>query len=77
MENNLKYFREKAGLTRPQLAEAIEVDRTLVWRYEKGLCQPRDEIKIRIAKMLNKSVEEIFFSQPVACETTNNNAVNQ
>ena len=66
MGNNLKYYREKLGMTRPQLAEAVGVDRTLIWRYEKGLCQPRDEIKVKISKVLNKSVEQIFFSQPVA-----------
>lgn len=66
MSNNLKHFREKKGFTRPQLAQAIGIDRTLVWRYEKGLTQPRDEIKIRIAKVLEASVEDVFFSQTVA-----------
>jgi len=77
MKNKLKYFREKAGLTRAQLAETIGVDRTIIWRYENNKCQPRDEIKIRIAQTLNESVENIFFSQCVACNATNNNAVNQ
>ena len=62
LANNLQYYREQAGMTRPQLAAAVGVDRTLIWRYEKGLCQPRDEIKIRIAKVLNRTVGEVFFS---------------
>lgn len=77
MVNNLKHYREKAGLTRPKLAEAIGVDRTLVWRYEKGLSQPSDKIKIRISKVLKKTVEEIFFSHAVAQETTNTADVNR
>ena len=60
MKNKLKYFREKKGLTRAQLAEAAGIDRTLIWRYENNKCQPRDEIKIRIAQILNESVEDIF-----------------
>jgi len=71
LANKIKLYRESAGLTRSQLAKAIEVDRTLVWRYEHNKCQPRDEIKIRIAKVLKKTVGEIFFSQPVALQTTN------
>jgi len=76
LNNNLRHYRENAGLTRSQFAEALDVDRTLVWKYEKNLCQPRDETKIRIAQLLNKSVGEIFFSQPVACNTTNSDVVN-
>ncbi len=68
MKNKLKYFREKAGLTRAQLAEAIGVDRTLIWRYENNKCQPRDKVKGRIAQILNASVEDIFFSQPLERE---------
>lgn len=71
MGNNLEYFREKAKITRAELASMVNVDRTLIWRYEKGICQPRDEVKIRIAKAIGKTVEEIFFSPGVAHETTN------
>lgn len=74
MGNNLEYFRKKAGITRAELASLVNVDRTLIWRYEKGLCQPRDEVKVRIAKALGKTVEEIFFSPGVACDTTEQSA---
>ena len=77
MENNLKFYREKAGLTRPQLAKALGVDRTIVWKYEKQLLQPRDEKKIKIAQLLGATVEEIFFSPTVVLKTTKRDAVNQ
>lgn len=71
MPNKLAHYRNKAGLTRKDLGDIIGVDRTLIWRYEKGKCSPRDETKIKIAKALGKSVEEIFFSSTVVCEATN------
>lgn len=74
MGNNLEYFRKKAKITRAELASMVNVDRTLIWRYEKGICQPRDEVKVRIAKALGKTVEEIFFSSYVACKTTSSTA---
>lgn len=71
VNNNLTYFREKASLTRKDLGELVGVDRTLIWRYEKGLCQPKDETKKKIAKAIGKTVEEIFFSSSVAYDATN------
>lgn len=71
MKNNLEYFRKEAGMTRAKLASIVGVDRTVIWRYEKGICQPRDEVKVRIARALSKSVEEIFFSPDVASNATN------
>jgi len=70
MSNKLAHYRNEAGLTRKALGDIIGVDRTLIWRYEKGKCSPRDETKIKIAKALGKTVEEIFFSSGVALETT-------
>jgi DNA-binding XRE family transcriptional regulator len=70
MVNKLEYFRNQAGLSRAELADLIAIDRTLVWRYEKGICQPRDEIKIKIAKVLGKTVGEFFFNLDVAYDAT-------
>lgn len=71
MTNKLAHYRNKAGLTRKALGDIVGVDRTLIWRYEKGKCKPRDETKVRIAKALGKTVEEIFFSSSVAYNATN------
>jgi len=68
--NRIKEFREGLGISRPELAFRVGVDRTMMWRYEKNLCTPSDRIKIRVASELKKSVEEIFFSQPVAYNAT-------
>lgn len=63
-------FRELLGISRKELAKRVGVDRTMMWRYEKGKSVPSDKVKIKIAKELGRSVEEIFFSNTVAYNTT-------
>lgn len=48
--------------TRKDFAKEIDVSLSALTLYENGERIPRDEIKKRIAKAINKSVEEIFFS---------------
>jgi len=71
--NNMEIFRRALGISRNQLASCVGVDRTMIWRYEKDLSRPSDDTKIKIAKVLGKSVEEIFFSQGVVKHATNSN----
>lgn len=68
--NKIEEFRGMLGLSRPELATLVGVDRSMMWRYEKNLSIPSDRIKVRIAGVLQRSVEEIFFSQSVAFNTT-------
>lgn len=68
--NRIEEFREMLGLSRPELATLVGVDRSMMWRYEKNLSIPSDRIKVRIARVLQRTVGEIFFSQSVVCDTT-------
>lgn len=43
------------------LAKKLGISRSALAMYEQGNRLPRDEIKIKIAKYHNKSVQEIFF----------------
>ena len=45
-----------------EVAEALGVTRQSIWNYENDIRVPRDEMKIKIAKLYNSSVQEIFFS---------------
>lgn len=45
-----------------EVAEALGITTQAVWNYENDIRVPRDEIKIKIAKLYNSSVQEIFFS---------------
>lgn len=43
-----------------QLAAALEVDKTTVWRIERGDCAPSDLTRVRLAHVFGRRVEELF-----------------
>lgn len=47
--------------TQKEIAEALGISISALSMYEIGQRIPRDEVKIKIAKFYNKSVQEIFF----------------
>lgn len=57
----LKDLRIEKNLTQEELAKIIGVGVSAISMYEQGNRVPRDEIKIKLAKFFNKSVQEIFF----------------
>lgn len=44
------------------IAAAVGVTKSAWSMYERGERVPRDEVKIRIARYFNKTVQEIFFN---------------
>lgn len=48
-----------------KVAKAVNVSEQAIWNYENNKRIPRDEVKIRIAKYYNSSVEKIFFEEIV------------
>lgn len=60
---NLKELRQKAGLSREEVSAALGVGLSALAMYERGERTPRDEIKIRIARFYEKSVDEIFYTR--------------
>lgn len=63
--NNVKEFRMAAGLTRSELAKAVGISYCNLWRIEEKQTCPHDEVKVRIAQVLNKPVARIFFQPRV------------
>ena len=47
--------------SRREVAEAIGVGVSTITMYELGKRIPKDDIKIRLARFYEKSIEEIFF----------------
>ena len=47
--------------TREEVAASIGVSCSAIQMYENGRRVPRDDIKLKIAKYYNTSVDEIFF----------------
>lgn len=60
MKNNIRVARAEQRLTQQQLAEAIGVSRQTVNAIESGRFVPSTVLALRIAKLFNKSVEDIF-----------------
>lgn len=58
-----KTLRELRGeRTQKEVADAVGVTTMAISQYEQGERIPQDEIKVRLAKYFNKSIEEIFFA---------------
>lgn len=45
-----------------KVAKDIGVSKSIYRRYEKGEVEPKDEIKLRIAKYFETTVEDVFIS---------------
>lgn len=48
--------------TREEVAKALDLSLSAISMYENAERIPRDEIKVKIARYYNTTVEEIFFS---------------
>lgn len=48
--------------TQRDVAEAVGITAMAVSQYERGERIPNDEIKMRLARYFQRSVEEIFFA---------------
>lgn len=57
---NLKKFREAAGLTRKEVSDVLKISESTYGHYETNYSEPKfSHIKI-MAKLFNKSISEIF-----------------
>lgn len=58
--NNIRIYREKAGLTQKELAERLSISPAAMSNYESSGRGVNDEMKEKIAKVLNISIAELF-----------------
>lgn len=58
--NRLETLRSKAGITRQQLADAVDVHYQTIGYIERNEYSPSLVLALRIAKALNKKVEQVF-----------------
>lgn len=61
MKNNIKVERAIANLTQADLAEKISVSRQTINAIEANRFVPSTILALKIAKLFNKSVNEIFL----------------
>lgn len=60
MENNIRQLRKAAGLRQEDLARALGVTRQTINAIENNKYDPTLGLAMRLARLLNTPVEEIF-----------------
>jgi putative transcriptional regulator len=61
MKNNIKVERAINGLTQEELANKVSVSRQTINAMEANKYVPSTVLALKIAKVFNKTVEEIFM----------------
>ena len=61
MKNNIKQLRKLAGLRQEDMANQLGVTRQTIIAIENDKYNPTLELAMKIARLLNKNVEDIFF----------------
>jgi DNA-binding XRE family transcriptional regulator len=62
MKNNIAKIREQRGLTQVQLAELVGVNKFHISNIERGKATPSVKLLIKIANILNVSVDDLIMS---------------
>ena len=60
LRNRLKEYRAKIGVTQDEMGKMVGITRQTVSHIERGECSPPVIIAIKIAKIFNVNVEDIF-----------------
>lgn len=60
MDSNIKFYREKKGLTRPALADKVGVSWETIKAYEVKGAVPSLKVAFKIAHVLDVKVDELF-----------------
>lgn len=58
--NNVKYFRERAGISQGELAKQLSVDRTSIVHYEAGTRAPALDVLIDLADYFEVSLDALI-----------------
>lgn len=60
LNNNLKYYREMKNINQQDFGALVNVSRQTISSIERGDYSPSVTLALKIAKVLNVSVEDIF-----------------
>ena len=58
--NNLEQYRKKAGLTQQELSNNADVSRKSINAIENGIYVPSTVLALKISKIFNCKVEDLF-----------------
>ena len=77
IKSRVKENRETLGLTQQQLAERIGVSRQTIYYLEKGDYNPSLTLSFELSKMFNKSLDSIFYQEPVIFDVLGNKTIHE
>jgi putative transcriptional regulator len=60
LRSSVREFRERRGLRQDELAKAVGVSRQTIIAVEKSGYTPSTELALRLARVLDASVEQLF-----------------
>ena len=63
MKNNIKKLRNELKISQKDLAESLNVSRQTINAIETGKFDPSLTLTIKITRVFNKSLEEIFIME--------------
>ena len=63
MENTVKTLRKSAGWSQQHMAEQLGISRQSIISIERGRYDPSLDLAIRIARVFEKPVQDIFFPE--------------
>lgn len=66
---NIKAFREAAGKTQREVANAANIPSSQISAYETGARTPNIDTLASIAKALNKSIDELYYGKSTKTAT--------
>jgi len=66
LNNKIKELRKSVGFTQDDLAQKLEVSRQTIISIEKGRYNPSIMLAYNIAKVFNKTIEEVFIFEEEA-----------
>ncbi|MEM7057981.1 MAG: helix-turn-helix transcriptional regulator [Pseudomonadota bacterium] len=69
--NRLREVRTARGLTQAELAELASVSRKTVNTVERGVFVPSVVLALKLARLLEQSVDDIFWLEPDEPDGTN------
>ena len=64
MINHVKRYRVELGITQQELGDLLKVSRQTIFSIETGKYVPSTILSLKISKIFNKSVADVFVLEP-------------
>lgn len=68
LTSRIKELRESRNMQQKELADILGVSRQTIYYLEKGTYTPKLTLSLKIARIFEKTMEEIFFLEPLVRE---------